>query len=131
MKLHEMHNVDILWEGELDGESYVLFSRLEEGVMQMGFAQNTRGGVVTGVAKGALKFISNPVVAALAAGYAVNAFQTYQKNKRLTTQFYARDTQERKLYQDIVDTLMKTGRYRKVKEKYVDGGYMWVLKKVQ
>jgi hypothetical protein len=96
-----------------------------------GFAQNTKGGILRKAAKGALKFMSNPVVAGMAAGYAIDAISQYKRNKRHTTGFFAKDAKERKFYQGVVDDLMKTGKYKKVKEKYADGGYIWVLQKVK
>jgi len=129
MKLIELDNTDILWEGELDGEEYVFYVQLDEKYARAGFG-NKRGGVLSKVGKGILKFAKNPIVAGLAAGYAIDAYGKYKKNKRLTTHFFARGNQEKKMYKEIVDTLMKTGKYRKVREKYVDGGYLWELKKI-
>jgi hypothetical protein len=125
MKLDELHT-DVLWEGELDGYEYAFV--IEEGMAR--FAQSSKGGVLRGAAKGALKFISNPVVAGLAAGYAIDSINAYKRNKRMTTTFFAKSPEEKKLYRDIVDTLMKTGNYRKVREKYIDGGIMYELKKI-
>lgn len=122
----KLESFEILWNGELDGEQYALIA---EGT-KIGFAQNTRGGIVRKAAKGALKFISNPVVAGMAAGYAIDAISKYQRNKRHTTSFFARDAKERTFYQGVVNDLMATGKYKKVKEKYAEGGYMWVLQKV-
>jgi hypothetical protein len=124
MKLEELHT-DVLWEGELDGQEYAFV--IEEGVAR--FAQSSKGGVLRGAAQGALKFISNPVVAGMAAGYAIDAYAKYKRNKRTTTTFFAKDMQERKLYQEIVNTLMKTGKFKKTHEKHVDGGILWVLKR--
>ena len=126
MKLEELKdNTETLWEGELDGEQVKFFVELHEGMSHAGFAQNSRGGVV----RGAMKFMSNPIVAGLAAGYAVDALGRYERNKRYTTRFFARDAQEKKLYKQIVDDLMRTGHYKKVKEKHVDGGIMWELRR--
>ena len=74
--------------------------------------------------------IKNPVIAGLAAGYAVNAFAQYKKNKRTTTTFFAKDPQEKKMYKDIIDTLVRSGKFKKTKEKFVDGGILYVLKRV-
>ena len=128
MKLHELHNMEILWEGELEGESCVFFVQVEEGVAKAGFGQNTKGGIVTKFAKGALRFVSNPIVAGLAAGYAIDAIKKYKKNKRMTTRFFAKTQQDKRLYKQIVDDLMKTGKYKK-KERYEAGGIMWELKR--
>lgn len=128
MKLHEIHNIDILWTGELDGEDVSFYvERLSEGRQRAGFARNSKGGLVAGV----MKWVKNPVVAAVAASYAVSAYKNYQKNKRYTTSFFAKSQEERKLYKSIVADLMATGKYKKVREKHVDGGILYVLRKLK
>lgn len=119
MRLEELQDIDVLWEGELDGEDYQFI--IQEGIAR--FAK--KGGIV----RGALKFASNPFVVGLAAGYAHDAFAKYKRNKRTTTSFFAKDQQEKQLYQSIVNDLMKTGHYKKTHEKFVDGGWLWVLKR--
>lgn len=119
-------NEDVLWEGDLGGEEYAFI--ISEGMAR--FVQSSKGGVLRGAAKSALNFVTNPVVAGLAAGYAIDAYAKYKRNKRTTTSFFAKGMQERKLYQEIVDTLMKTGKFKKTHEKHVDGGILWVLKRV-
>jgi len=127
MKLTDLHNIDILWEGELDGEEYAFV--IEEGRAQ--FVRNSRGGRQSGSLKKGLAFAGNAAMAGLAAGFAVDAFNKYKKNKRNTMTFFAKGMQERKMYQQIVSDLMKTGNYKKVKDKYESGGYLWVIKKVR
>jgi hypothetical protein len=78
-----------------------------------------------------LAFAGKIALAGLTVGMAVDAFKKYKRNKRTTTTFYAKDTQERTLYKDIVNTLMQTGKFKKVKEQYIDGGYLWVLQKTR
>ena len=129
MKLHELHNIEVIWEGDIEGEDYILFVEpLEEGVIRAAVA-NKKGGLVRGLARTAVGLAKNPVVVGMAAGMAIDAYQNYKRNKRYTTRFYAKDMQERRLYQKIVDDLMRTGQYKKVREKYVSGGYMWELKR--
>ena len=90
----------------------------------------TRGGAVRGaLAKGAAKIKSNPGLAMAAGMLAVAGISAYNKNKRNTVRLFARSYQERQMYKKIVADLMRTGGYKKVKEKYADGGYMWELKK--
>lgn len=122
MKLDELH-MDVLWEGEIDGVLHQFI--IQEGMAR--FAQPSKGGVMRGIAG---TIVKNPVLAMAAAGYAYDAFQKYKRNKRTTTTFFAKDMPERKLYQKIVDDLMKTGHYKKVREKHEAGGYLWVLQRV-
>lgn len=90
----------------------------------------SRGGMLSSaLRKGAAAVKANPGLAALGAGLAVAGIAAYNKNKRNTMRLYARDYKERQMYKKIVDDLMKTGGYKKVKEKYAGGGYMWELKK--
>jgi len=118
MKLSEL-NTEVLWEGEIDGEDYII-------AIEPGVTLYERAGKVPG--RG-LAFAGKIALAGLTVGMAVDAFKKYKRNKRTTTTFYAKDFQERALYKDIVNTLMKTGKFKKVKEQYIDGGYLWVLKK--
>ena len=122
MKLTEI-NKDILWEGEIDGEQY-MFTINEDG-----HALFERAGKVSGSIKKGLAFAGKAAMVGLAGAWAVDAIQKYRKNKRNTMTFFTKDQQEKKLYQSIVDDLMKTGNYKKVKQSYVDGGHLWVLKK--
>ena len=125
MKLTDLHDIDILWEGELDGEQYSFI--VKEGVAQ--FIQERAGKVPGGIRKG-LAFAGNAAMVGIAAGWALSSLKKYKQNKRNTMTFFAKDYKERKLYTTIVNDLMKTGNYKKVRDKYESGGYLWVLKKV-
>jgi hypothetical protein len=123
MKLTELHT-EVLWEGEIGGEDYIFC--IENGVAQ--FIQERAGKVPGGIRKG-LAFAGKAAMVGLAAGWALDSLKKYNRNKRTTTTFFAKDMQERKLYQGIVDDLMKTGHYKKTHEKYAKGGKIWVLKR--
>ena len=125
MKLTDLHDIDILWEGEIDGEQYSFI--IKEGVAQF-VAEGRAGKIAGGIGKG-LAFAGNAAMIGIAAGWAVDAFRKYKKNKRNTMTFFAKDYKERKLYTTIVNDLMKTGNSKKVRDKYEGGGYLWVLKK--
>lgn len=89
-----------------------------------------RGGrIERSLRKGVAAIKSNPTLAALGASYALSSLINYNRNQRKMVRMFAKDYQERKDYQEIIDTLMKTGKYHKVKEKNVDGGYYWELKR--
>lgn len=70
----------------------------------------------------------HPIATGVAALWVNSALQQYQKNKRYTTRFFAKTAEERKLYQTIVDDLMRTGHYKLIKTKFVDGGKLWELR---
>lgn len=71
---------------------------------------------------------SNPLVAGFATYWAVDAYRKSQKKKRRnTTTIYAKNPIDKKLYQRIVDDLLKTGHYKLVKSHYSEGGFEWVL----
>lgn len=88
------------------------------------------GGIVKQtMRKGAAAVKANPGLAALSAGLAVASYTAYTKNKRNTMRLFAKGQKEKQLYKKIISDLMKTGFYKKVREKYTDGGYLWVLKR--
>jgi hypothetical protein len=92
---------------------------------------NGKGGLVSKSLQGLTGFAkAHPWITSAAVLYGVNALKNYKKNKRKTVTFYTKDTQEKLMYKDIVKTLMATGKYRKQKETFVDGGYLWVLKRL-
>jgi len=85
---------------------------------------------MAGVVKQAGGFLTrNPGLAIGAAAMAMSAYSKYKKNKKYTTRLFAKTPEEKKLYKAIINDLMKTGHYKKVREKYVDGGIMWELKR--
>lgn len=89
-----------------------------------------RGGrVERALRKGVDAVKSNPLLASLGASYALSSLINYNRNQRKLFRLFAKDYQERQEYQEIINTLMRTGKYHKVKEKYVDGGYYWELKR--
>lgn len=131
MKLEELH-VDILWEGLIGDEPYVFTATLFEGGAKMSFGRNNRAStklVSKIISKQAPGLFKNPVLSGIAAGIAITALANYQKNKRNTIRFYASDPMEKRFYKKMIDDLLKTGNYRKIRSKYVSGGYMWILKR--
>jgi len=90
----------------------------------------SRGGrVKSSFRKGVAAVKSNPGLAGLAAGLAVAGISAYNRNKRNTVRLFAKDYKEREMYKKIINDLMKTGQYKKTREKYAQGGYMWELKR--
>lgn len=124
MKLADLIE-ETIWEGELDGEhhSAILLNELIS-------VRPSRGGIVSQtLRKGAAAIKSNPGLAALSAGLAVASYTAYSKNKRNHIKLFASNMREKKMYQTIVNDLMKSGGYKKIKEKRVGGGWLWELKK--
>ncbi len=132
MKLEELHT-DILWEGLIGDEPYIFTAALSEGgAKKMSFGRDNRastGFVSKIISKQAAGLFKNPVLAGVAAGIAITALAKYRKNKRNTITFYAADPMEKRFYKKMIKDLLDTGNYKKVKSKYVKGGYMWLLKR--
>jgi len=127
MKLNEIYTKDVLVEE--DGiQLYV--EQMNESTMKVGILQ-TAGGVIKKGAQGFGKFANNhPFITGAMAAYGIDALKKYKKNKRNTIKFYTKDLREKQLYKDMIEQLMKSGKYRKEKETYVDGGYLFVLKRL-
>jgi hypothetical protein len=124
MKLADLHE-ETIWRGFIDGKPFEAFE-INEAIS----VRPSRGGIVKQtLRKGAAALKANPGLAALGAGLAVASYTAYSKNKRNTMRLFAKGQKERKMYKQIVDDLMKTGGYKKVREKHVSGGYLWELKR--
>jgi len=124
MKLTDLCEQTI-WKGKIDGENYIAVA-IHETIS----IRPHGGGVVSqSLRKGAPALKANPGLAALGAGFAVASYTAYNKNKRNTMRLFASSYGEKKMYQTVVNDLMKTGGYRKVREKRVGGGWLWELKK--
>jgi hypothetical protein len=116
---------ETVWQGEIDGEKIDVVIT-NEGIS----VRPSKGGIVSQtLRKGATALKANPGLAALGAGFAVAAYTAYSRNKRNTIRLFAKNYRDRKMYKAIADDLIKTGGYKKVKEKLVGGGFLWELKK--
>lgn len=128
MKLEECKGMDIIFRKD-DVVIYVEDNPVMES-MQVGFGQS-KGGIIKKSLQGFGRFANeHPWLTSALTLYAVDAALNYNKNKRKTVTLFSKNSEERTIYKDIVDTLMKTGKYRKEKNTAVDGGWLWVLKKV-
>lgn len=56
-----------------------------------------------------------------------SALSQYKSAKSVTARFVAKGPIERKLYSDIVDTLVKSGKYKTITKKFKDGGVFFEL----
>jgi len=129
MKLSEIlenEEIKILYEYE----DLVVYGKILNEKMDIGIGR-TKGGFITKGLKTFDKFAKvHPMIVGAIAGYATDALRKYKKNKRNTITFYTKDTHEKVIYKDMVDQLMKSGKYRKEKETFIDGGYLFVLKRL-
>lgn len=60
----------------------------------------------------------------------LDALATYQRNKNITARFFAQTPYERMLYKHMSKKLVDSGDYKLVKIKYLNGGIMYELVKV-
>lgn len=128
MKIFEEYNPEdereILAEfSDADGNEY--FFLLENRNNEISFATKTKQGI-----KSFKDFIRNhPYLSGVAFTVGMEALDAYKQNKLMTTRFFAKTPMERKMYQDMVDQLTKSGKYQLLKKKRIHGGTMWELKK--
>lgn len=129
MKLAEL-TTDILYTDVIEGNQISFVYHINEGMFDIHQipVSNTDGGFVKGI-KDVGKFMTNPVVMGLATSYAQQAYRKYKHNKKYTTRFFAKSHSEKPFYEKIVAELMKTGHYKKVTQKNIEGGYIWELER--
>lgn len=70
---------------------------------------------------------TDPFLMGFASYWTTNAIQAYQKNRKYSTALFAKTPSDRMLYAKIVDDLMKTGNYTKIRDTAVDGGRLYQL----
>lgn len=115
-------------ETEQKVDALPLMEALEESIRTL--QKNTRGGKVRSGIKGAKDFFkANPGLTTAAAVLAVDAFATYQKNKKNTIRLHAKTSSERKMMTTIVDALTKDGKFKIDRVKFESGGKTWVMKR--
>lgn len=124
---------EVLWQGILLKEGFTLSVERNPAGYRYVLEQNLDEGIVStlgGIAKGVLGFAkAHPVLTGAMSLYAVDAIKKYHSNKKYIAQFFAAKPEEKKFYKKMVDDLMRTGHYHKVKEQFVDGGYLWELRR--
>lgn len=124
----------VLWQGILLKEGFTLSAEdIDTTTVRFVLEQNLDEGVVStlsGIAKGVLGFAkAHPILTGAMGLYAYDAIKKYRHNKKYVAQFYAAKPEEKTFYKKMVDDLMRTGHYYKVKEQFVDGGYLWELQR--
>lgn len=109
MKLNELYTIPVI----ITEDDKTLIITVEEGILR-------RAG----------KFMAkHPIATGIAGMWAASALNKYKKNKRYTTRFFAKTSEERRLYDSIVKDLMATGNYKLIRTKFVDGGKLWELRR--
>ena len=74
-------------------------------------------------------FNSNRQLVQDASVIAVSNFNDWNKNSRKTITLHAKDAHERRTIGDIVDTLVKTNKFKVYKTKFHMGRKIWILRK--
>jgi hypothetical protein len=129
MRLNEIKGEEVIWEDTFGGETYrMTLTPIEEGVQKMAFGKS-KGGKMIG---SGLAAMGNPKLAGMMAGLAVAAFKKHQQNRRNITRFYAKGSRDEQFYDKVVDDLMASNNYRKVKKQRITGGgVLWELERIK
>jgi len=96
------------------------------------FVQQDRlmGTLVKGV-KGGLDFIQkHPIISTAAMMVALNSYEKYKNNQKYAARIFAKTTDEKKFFKGMVDDLVKSGKYKIVKDQNESGGRLWVLRRL-
>ena len=56
-----------------------------------------------------------------------DAISQYKTAKRITTRFFAKTPLQKQLYADVVKNLTKTGKFKQVTKKFMNGGIYYEL----
>ena len=126
MKLQEI-TTDVLHTETIDGNIISFVYNINEGTVDV--HHMPKGKDSGGFVKGLGKFMTNPIVMGLAAVYGKKAYKKYQHNKKYVTRLFARSHAEKPYFEKIVNELMRSGHYKKVTVKDVEGGYIWELER--
>lgn len=121
--LNDFENYEILVEQEVGQNFVYLINEKKSNTLQFALDKNN-------FTKSFKKFVKeNPILAGAAIGIGLDYMDTYNRNKRLTTRFFATNQQEKNLYQKMSDDLVKTGKYRLIRTKRLRGGTLFELKR--
>lgn len=120
-----------LWNEDVLDERLTITAAIQDqtAILEFNILQKPeKGGLVASIGK---KIKDHPILAGLAASYAVDSLATYFKNKKYTTRFYAKDGSEKNFYKAMVDQLLRTGNYKLVKSGNEGNGFQWELMRVK
>jgi len=122
--------MDLLQEitGEYDSEVVPLMEAISQSVRQLQLAK--KGGKVTN--KMVKDFISkNPKLTDAAAINALSAYQQYKTNKRNTVTLFAKSAYDKRMVKRMVDSMIKSKKFKLHRSKYADGGKYYELKQIK
>jgi len=118
-----LENSEIIGELSLDGSEYsVIFEKKEEA-----FTLHAKNPKDLKSFKAFLK--SYPELAKLMTTAGMDAIDKYRQNKKLTTRFVATNTVEKNFYNKVSKDLVSTGKYKLVKQRRTNGGYLYELER--
>ena len=100
IKLLDLHT-DYLWEGEIEGEPFVLTATHLSEATKISFGRDPRSSLIRGVAQASKDYFKNPLGAAAGLALVGSAIHHYKKAKRGTIHFHASNIQEKKLYKKM------------------------------
>ena len=75
-------------------------------------------------------FNSNTKLVVGAAAMAISSHRAYQKNKRATFTFHAKDAYERRMITRIVDSMVKSKKFKIARTKFQGANKTWVMKPI-
>jgi len=122
--------MDLLQEITEDYSSDVvpLMEAISQSVRQLQLAK--KGGKVTN--KMVKDFINkNPKLTDAAAIDALAAYKQYKTNKRNTVTLFAKSPYDKRMVKRIVDSMIKSKKFKLHRSKYADGGKYYELKQVK
>jgi hypothetical protein len=67
----------------------------------------------------------NPLLSGSAIQVGIDSLSAYNKNKNLTARFFAKTYMERKFYDDLIKTLVSTGKFYLNKKIYKNSGIFY------
>lgn len=114
---------------ELEDEECVL--DLNEAMNSMFVQQdNLMGTLVKGknIAKDFI--LKNPFLSAGALILALDAYEKYKNNQKYATKLFGKTGEEQKFYKKMVDDLVKSGKWKVIKDQNENGGRLWVMRRL-
>lgn len=113
---------------EYSSDVVPLMEAISTSVKQLQLAK--KGGKVTN--KMVKDFISkNPKLTDAAAINALASYQQYKTNKRNTVTLFAKSAYDKRMVKRMVDTMIKSKKFKLHRSKYADGGKYYELKQVK
>jgi hypothetical protein len=123
----ENKKLSLLRQLEDDEDILDLNEAFKDIFVQPGTVMNT---VVKGV-KGGVDFMKrHPALSVGALITALDWYEQYRNNQKYSTRLFGKTPEEKKFYKAMVDDLVKTGRWKVVKNQTTNGGQLWVMRRL-